>query len=126
MLSHLIVPASLLFPVLRISSEAFIEGALEGYVNIFKFITINQYLYVTILLVVFVLVELLGVANSIYGLTLKEMSHRNIGLAFLFGFSSAVLGAMFISSGSYVFFTLCAVSFILISYASVKLMKFEK
>lgn len=120
--SHAIVPLSLLFPVLQISEE--IESS--GYFNVFEYIKLNRYTYVTVLLVIFVIVELCGLGNAIYGITLKELNRRNIGSSFLLGFSSAILGAMFLSAGSYLFFIICAISFIVISYSSIKLMKLEQ
>ncbi len=119
---HALVPISLLFPVLQISQvqESF------SFFNVFEFIRQNQYTYVTILLITFILVDLCGLGNAIYGLTRKELKHRNIQVSFLLGFSSAILGAMFISAGSYLFFIICAVSFIAISYSAIKLMKLEK
>lgn len=118
---HALVPLSLLFPVLQISEA--IESS--GYYNVFDYIRLNSYTYVTVLLVIFVIVELCGLGNAIYGLTLKKLNSKNIGFSFLLGFSSAILGAMFLSSGSYLFFIICAVSFIVISYSSIKLMKLE-
>ena len=120
-LSHLIVPVSLLFPVLQIPEME----SLSLY-NVFGFIAKNQYAYVTILLITFILVELCGLANVIYCLAKKEVNRKNISISFLFGFSSAILGAMFISAGSYLFFIICAVSFVLISYSAIKLMKLEQ
>ena len=93
--------------------------------NVFTFIANNQYTYVTILLITFLIVELCGLANAIYGLSIKELNHKNIQVSFLLGFSSAILGAMFISAGSYLFFIICAISFIAISYSAIKLMKKE-
>lgn len=118
LISHAIVPISLLFPVLQIS-----QGV--EHINIFEFISQNQYLYVTILLITFLTVELFGFGNAIYGLTRRELNHKNIQMSFLLGFSSAILGAMFISVGSHLFSVICAISFVVISYSAIKLMKKE-
>ncbi len=118
---HLIVPLSLLFPVLQTSETS---KSTELF-NIFQYINQNQYFYISVLLVAFLLIELLGVANAIYYISVKTPDRRSVGISFLFGFSSAILGAMFISAGSYLFFSLCALSFIVISYCSIKLMKLE-
>lgn len=122
LISHMIVPLSLFFPVLKIPEML---DSLSLY-NVFTFIANNQYTYVTILLITFLIVELCGLANAIYGLSIKELNHKNIQVSFLLGFSSAILGAMFISAGSYLFFIICAISFIAISYGSIKLMKLEQ
>ena len=122
LIAHLIVPISLFFPVLRdfeISNRSTL-------INIFDFIRQNQYMYIAVLLITFTLIELCGLGNSIYCLTKKTPTNRNISISFLFGFSSAILGAMFISAGSYPFFIICALSFIAISYSSIKLMRLEK
>ena len=119
---HLLIPASLLFPVLKVTNSLSSHNML----NIFNFIKENPSTYVTVLLIVFTVFELMGIANAIYGIARKEANHKNTQATFLLGFSSAILGAMFISTGSYLFFFLCAISFIAISYASIKLMKLEK
>ena len=122
LLSHLLVPISLLFPILKISES--LEG--QGYYNVINYIILNEYTYVTVLLIIFSIVELCGLSNAIYGLTINELNRKNISMSFLFGFSSAILGAMFISTGSYLFFIICAISFVVISYASIRLMKLEQ
>ena len=118
LVSHAIVPISLLFPVLQISQ------GLE-HINIFEYISQNQYFYVKISLVTFIIAELCGLANAIYGLSKKDLHHKNIQMSFLLGFSSAILGAMLIGAGSYMFSFICAISFVVISYSAIKLMKKE-
>ena len=119
---HAIVPISLFFPVLRTPNLSNSSSR----INVIDYIRLNQYKYVSILLIIFVVVELAGLINAIYGLTLKKLSHKNIGCSFLLGFSSAILGAMFLSADSLLFFIICAVSFVVISYSSIKLMKLEQ
>ena len=119
---HLIVPISVFFPVFKSSSTSMDTSLC----NIFRYVRENSSVYATVLLLVFLLIEIVGVGNAAYGLAKKEAARRNKQSSFILGFSSAILGAMFISVGSYVFFLLCAVSFIAISYASIKLMKLEE
>lgn len=126
LLSHLFIPVSLLFPVLQVPSNAVSELSEFEFFNVVRFIQLNQYTYVTILLVLFTIVELFGVINAIYGLAKNELKHRTVQLSFLMSFSSAILGAMFISASSYIFFVICALSFVLIAYSSIKLMKLEQ
>ena len=121
LLSHALVIASLFFPVLKVTSSL----SNHDMFNIFSFIEKNPSIYLTVLLIVFTLFEILGALNAIYCIARKEVSRRNVSSTFLLGFSSAILGAMFISVDSHIFFILCAVSFIFISYASIKLMKLE-
>ena len=118
---HLLVPVSLLFPVLKVSNSLSNHNML----NIFNFIKENPSIYLTVLLIVFTLLEVVGALNAVYGIARKEISHKNTQATFMLGFSSAILGAMFISVDSHIFFILCAVSCIFISYASIKLMKLE-
>ena len=126
LVAHLSVPLSLFFPILQVSENASSLTQGSGAFNVFDFIRLNQYTYVSILLLVFLLCELIGAGYAVYGLVKKELPHLYRSTSFLLGFSSAVLGAMFISAGSYIFFTICALSFFFISYASIKLMKMEK
>ncbi len=126
LLAHLLVPLSLLLPVLQIPENASSLIEASHYYNIFDYVILNKYVYVTALLISFIVAELLGVANAIYGLAQKEIKHFHVRASFVLGFSSAILGAMFISAGSYTFFAVCAISFLLISYCSIKLMKLEK
>ena len=121
LLSHALVIASLFFPVLKVTSSL----SNHDMFNIFSFIEKNPSIYLTVLLIVFTLFEILGALNAIYCIARKEVSRRNVSSTFLLGFSSAILGAMFISVDSHIFFILCAVSFVFISYASIKLMKLE-
>lgn len=121
-LFHLLIPISLFFPVLKMPSSLSSHNML----NIFHFIKVNPSTYVTVLLIVFTLFEIAGAINAVYGIARKEISRKNTQATFLLGFSSAILGAMFISVDSHIFFILCAISFIAISYASIKLMKLEK
>ena len=126
LLSHLFIPVSLLFPVLQVPSNAVSELSEFEFFNVVSFIQLNQYTYVTVLLVLFTIVELFGVINAVYGLAKNELKHRTVQLSFLMSFSSAILGAMFISASSYIFFVICALSFVMIAYSSIKLMKLEQ
>lgn len=120
LISHLIVPISMFFPILKITHA----DSNNVMCNAFEYVKNNPTVYATILLVVFLAFELIGAGNSIYVLAKKEITHKNIQSLFLLGFSSAILGAMYISVAR-IFFAICAISFVLISYASIKLMKRE-
>lgn len=125
LLSHLIVPLSLLFPVFKVGNKLTNTSVDKDFVNIIGYVQINVYGYITVVLVIFMIMEILGIVNSINGIRHKELKHAPIRNSFYLGFSSAVLGATFISVGSYVFFAVCAASFLVISYFSIKLMKME-
>lgn len=121
LISHLIVLVSVFFPILNISNTS----SSIDYYNIFSYIRKNPSTYATVLLIIFIVFELAGVANAVYGLIKKDTNHKHILATFLLGFSSAILGAMYISVGSHIFFLICAISFFAISYSSIKLMKLE-
>ena len=120
LISHLVVPISIFFPILKITDT----NSNNIMCNVFEYVKNNPTVYATILLIVFLTFELIGAGNSVYVLTKKEISHKNIQSLFLLGFSSAILGAMYISVAR-IFFIICAVSFVFISYSSIKLMKRE-
>jgi hypothetical protein len=121
---HIAVPISLLFPIINL--QVGMSGNLE-YVDIFRFIGENRYSFVTVLLLVLVGISILGIINSLYGaISKKENKHVPVRNAFIFGFCDAIFGAVFLSIGSYSAFAISAITFILISIFSVKLMKLEK
>ena len=121
LISHLLVPISIFFPILKI------VGTDSNYVmcNVFGYIKNNPTIYATVLLIIFLVFELIGVGNTVYVLVKKKITHKNTQSMFLLGFSSAILGAMYISVAR-IFFIICAISFVAIAYASIKLMKLEK
>lgn len=119
--SHLVVIASLLFPIHRLKTG--INESIS-FINFFEYLSQNQSGIVKVLFVILILAELLGIANGIYGIV--KLNHFSIRNAFTLGFSSAILAAMLLSSGSYIFFLVCATSFLLISYFSLRLLKMEK
>jgi len=120
-LAHLLVPIALVLPIHRIEA-----GAAESisFINIFEYLEITDSVYVTIFIAVFVFGELLGIANAIVGICVSK-KHAYIRNAFALGFCSAILAAIFIGFGSYIFFIVCAGSFFVISYFALRLMKSE-
>ena len=121
-IAHLLVPVFLVLPIHRLRVGL---GKSLSFISIFDYIEHAQNTLITILLVVFIFAEFLGIANAIYGILTKG-NHASTINSFALGFSSAILGAMFLSSGSYMFFLVCAFSFLVISYFSIRLMKMEK
>jgi hypothetical protein len=119
--SHFIVIFSLLFPIHRLKTG--INESIS-FINFFEYLSQNQSGIVKVLFVILILAELLGIANGIYGIV--KLNHFSIRNAFTLGFSSAILAAMLLSSGSYIFFLVCATSFLVISYFSLRLLKMEK
>lgn len=119
--SHLAVLISLLFPIHRLKTG--IKESIS-FINFFEYLDQNQSMIVNVLFIILILAEALGIANGIYGIVKKN--HFSIRNAFTLGFSSAILAAMLLSSGSYIFFLICAASFLVISYFSLRLLKTEK
>ncbi len=119
--AHLLVLVSLFLPIHRIKT-----GVNESisFIDFFEYFDNNQSMIINVLLIVLLIAELLGIANAIYGIL--KGRHFVIRNAFALGFASAILAAILLSAGSYMFFFVCAVSFILISYFSLRLMKMEK
>ena len=121
-ISHLLVPFSLILPIHRLkigTSESM------SFINIFEYLKHNRNLYINIFLLIFIFCELLGIVNSFFGV-FGKITHISIRNSFALGFSSAILAAIFLSNGSYIFFLVCAFSFLTISYFSLRLLKMEK
>lgn len=123
-IAHLLVPVSLLFPVLNLQER--MAGSTEN-VNIFRFVNDNHYVFLTVLILILLFASVLGAATALYGIFSKnENKHAPIRNSFFIGFSEAILSAIFLSSGSYIAFTICAIMFIVISVSAIRLLKLEK
>jgi hypothetical protein len=68
----------------------------------------------------------LGAVNSMMGIFSKKIRSINVKLAFIFGFSEATLAALLLYSQSTALFVISVVSFVLISVASIKLIRIEE
>lgn len=120
-LAHLLVPIGLLLPIHRVEAGT-VQS--DDFINIFEYLDYTNSVYITVLIALFVLGELLGVVNSVYGIYTSN-KHIAIRNSFAYGFCSAILAAIFLGFGSYIFFVVCAASFLIISYFSLRLMKAE-
>lgn len=121
-IAHLLVPIFLILPIHRLRVGI---GESISFISIFEYIENANNHLITAMLIVFIVIEFLGIANAIYGIK-TDGNHLSTRNSFALGFSSAILGAMFLSFGSYIFFLVCAISFLVISYFSIRLMKMEK
>lgn len=126
-LAHLAVPISLLTPIITMTeTKVGMGGAteIEMYnINFFQYFLYDIYSVVAIFMLVFIIVELLGAVNAFYAVFTKKSNHVSYKISFCLGFSSAVMAALQAGSSSYLFFFICVVSFLVISFCSIKLMK---
>ena len=119
--SHLLVPIGLILPIHRLKTS---PSESVFFINVVDHLE-HSSIYFKVLLAIFMAFTLLGIANAIYGIV-KKGTHSSIRNAFALGFASAIIGAMYLSTSSYICFLVCAASFLLISYFSIRLMKSEK
>lgn len=130
MLAHLSVPLSLLFPVLRVDEIRLgISGSTTTsayYLNIFEYIYSDIYTLTGLFILFLAIAQLAGVIIAIVGMANKTMKHVPILLSFVLGFSSAIMSALQIYSGSHMLFIISAISFVIVSIFSINLMKLEE
>ena len=129
-ISHAVVIASLFFPLINVN-ELRIGVAGAGvadpyYMNIVSFLQNEIYPLTGFLMIGLMVLSTLGVANSVYGLVTKRVNTFTTMSAFLLGFSSAALAALLLYSSSTVLFIICAISFAICSYCSIKLFRVEE
>ena len=126
-LAHLAVPISLLTPIITITeTKVGIGGTtvVEMYnINFFQYFLYDVYSTLAIFMLIFSVVELLGAVNGFYAAFTKKPNHVSYKASFYLGFSSAVMAALQAGSNSYAFFFICVISFLVISFCSIKLMK---
>ena len=130
LLSHLTVLTVLFTPIIRMS-EIVIDVSGEKvtniyFVNLIDFIRGQGDSTTSVIMVALTAGHVLGIANAVFGLIKKEHNHIVINSAFALSFSSALMGALLLYSKSYALFFLCAVSFLVISFCSIKLIKAEQ
>lgn len=129
LLSHLAVIVSLLTPIIRVDEERLgISG--NGitdvrYFNIIDYMTKDIHRLTGVLMIILAVFHILAILNALYGLFFKGYHHASIKYTFVLAFASATMGALQLYSQSYVFFAICAVSFLLVSFCSIRLMKLE-
>lgn len=129
-LAYLAVPISLLFPVLRVNEIRLgLSGGTttsEHYMNIFEYVYNDIYTITGLLILFLALVQLVGVGIAIVGLVEKGVRSILVRLTFISSFSCAILAALQIYSGSRILFVICAISFVLIAFSSIRLMRIEE
>lgn len=129
-LSHLMVLIVLFTPIIRVTEIKMdlIGQKLENsyFVNIIDFVRVERYSLTSVLMLILSIGQMVGLVNAIYGLFKKGYSHTSINLTFACSFVVALLGALHLYSKSYALFFICAASFFVISFCSVKLIKAEE
>ena len=128
-LSHLSVLVVLFTPVIRLS-EIVIDSAGEKvtniyYVNLVDFISTQGYSLTTFIMLILTAVHLFGLCNALFGMIKKKHNHFSVNATFVCSFASALMGALLLYSKSYALFFVCASSFLIISFCSIKLIKSE-
>ena len=128
--SNLIVLLALFLPLIHVTEIRMdITGAkiAESYfINIIEYVSHDVYNFNMIVMIILAGLNAVGVVNGIYGIVKKEFVHASINLSFFTGFASAIAGALHLYSQSYIFFIICAASFIAITFCSLKLNKTEE
>ena len=129
-LSHLTVVVSMLFPLINVNElrigVAGAQNAEPYYMNIISFLQNEIYPITGILMLVFVGISIFGFALSIYGFVSKKLKSFSVKLSFIAGFGSASLGALLLYSNSTMLFIICALSFGIISFCTIKLVRLEE
>ena len=129
-LSHLVVPVSMLFPVLKVNEIRLASsgGTLtdEYYINLFQYIYTDIHTFTGFLTVSLVVLQILAVIVALFGLFSKKLNSVFVRILFVSCFLCAILAALQIYAGSSILFIISAISFGIIAFASVKLMKLEE
>ena len=129
LICHGCVALSLCFPLISVSESRLNNTGNTlvdtNFLNIFQYVYNDIYTITAILMIILGVVEILGALNCIYAISKKHVSRLASKLAFLFGFSSAIMGALQVYSRSYLFFFICAAAFVLNQVCAIRIMKLE-
>ena len=129
MLCHSAVAIALCLPTISVSETRLnnMGNTLTdtNFSNIFQYVSSDIYTITAILLIVLGIVEILGILNCVYAMSKKTVARLPSKLAFLYGFSSAIIAALQVYSRSYILFSVCATSFVITQLCSVRLMRLE-
>lgn len=130
LVSHLSLVVSMFFPVLTVSEIRLAPWGAgdqqEQSLNIIDYMNkaispITGYFMIFLLIV-----AILGIGNAVFGIARKNVNSLSVKLAFIFGFSSAAMAALQIYSGSVLLLLISVATFVVISFASVKLIKMDE
>ena len=127
--SHLTVLCVLLMPIIRVTETKMTsisdKTVTSIYVNVFEFLQVNLNSLSSIIMIILMSAHVAGIVNAIVGIIKKGYVNVCVSLTFICGLASAFMGALQLYSGSYTLFAICALTFLAISFCSVRLIKIE-
>lgn len=127
--AHTVTILAMFFPLINVNALRIGASASEAepyFMNVINYLQNEIYPLTAIFMISLMILASLGAANSVIGIFSKKISPINVKLAFILGFSEATLAALLLYSGSVALFIICAVSFALISLASIKIIRLEE
>lgn len=129
-IAHIFLMVSLLTPILVIAETKVGWGGNTSEImyrmNIFEYIRYDAYAVVSFFMISLSVFSIIGAIYALIQAFSEKPSTRASKISFALGFASAMLGALQVDSKSYVFFVFCVVSFFVISFCSIRLMKFDE
>lgn len=127
--SHITVLCALLMPVIRVTETKMTsisdKTVTSSYLNVFEFLQVNLNSLSSAIMIILMAAHVAGIANAIVGTLKKGYVNTCVSLTFACGLASAFMGALQLYSGSYILFSICAISFVLIAFCSLRLIKIE-
>lgn len=129
-IAHMFLTVSLLTPILVISETKVGWGGTTSQImyrmNLFEYVSYDAYTIVSVFMIMFAILSIIGAVYALIQVFSKKPSTRASKISFALGFASAILGALQVDSKSYVFFVFCVISFFVISFCSIRMMKFDE
>jgi hypothetical protein len=128
-IAHSAVIFSMFFPLINVNALRLGVSANEAspyFMNVINYMQTEIYPLTGIIMISLMILSTLGAVNSMMGIFSKKIRSINVKLAFIFGFSEATLAALLLYSQSTALFIISVVSFVLISVASIKLIRIEE
>lgn len=127
--AHSFVVTCMFFPLINVNALRIggsVGDADPYFMNVVNYLQNEIYPLTGIFMISLMILASMGAANSVMGIFSKKIRPVNVKLSFIFGFSEATMAALLLYSGSVALFFICAVSFALISFTSIKLIKIEE
>ena len=127
--AHSFVVTAMFFPLINVNSQrigATVSEAEPYYMNVVNYLRNEIYPLTGIFMITLMILASLGAVNSMMGVFSKKIRPVNVKLSFILGFSEATLAALVLYSNSIALFVICAVSFVLVSVSSIKLIRLEE
>jgi hypothetical protein len=126
-LSQIMVPLSMLLPVMRIEETRINFGGVmtteKAYVNIFKYLSYDVYLTVGIIMLSLAIVLIIACANSLLAIYTQSKTLIYAKMSFFYSLATAIMGAFAAGVSSYALTIICACSFTFNSVLSIRVIK---